>query len=325
MVGAVVVRNVRARRSGSMSTTTIAAPLDETVARSPRIGRSRLPRNSGSVFAPCRTWPITVFRTWSCCPASFYIDMALRVDRELSERVPGLRAERDLRQSRHSFGGDTVIRVEVTDHGDGRVEYTFYEGGTAHGSSPRCRGSMPPGSKSTSRAPVPARPAAFSIEAFQAQAHAVIDSEQFYRTLRENGNQYGPALSECFLDLASGRSIAGESFPWRAEHSGDGPHCLHPSLLDSMTQLLAPFSWSRARPSFCDRSSDSKLRTSTFPIRSGGTPRCSPGARATASAGVGDVRVFDQSGKTVSGALRRLPFAPLDRVEPTDGKGGSDT
>ena len=56
------------------------------------------------------------------------------------------------------------------------------------------RSSMLPSSKSigTHQRLVAAGTDAFSIEAFQAQSHAVIGSEQFYKTLRENGNQYGP-------------------------------------------------------------------------------------------------------------------------------------
>jgi len=55
-------------------------------------------------------------------------------------------------------------------------------------------GSMLPSSRLTGISSTSPRAGtdAFSIEAFQAQSHAVIDSEQFYKALRENGNQYGP-------------------------------------------------------------------------------------------------------------------------------------
>ena len=133
------------------------------------------------------------FQDMVVLPGSFYIEMALRVDRELSKRVPGLVRNVTFHNPIILSAEDTVIKVEVRDHGDGRVEYTFYEAGVENGSA------RPPAQQyaakleidrttSTSLAGIDA----FSIEAFQAQSHAVIDSEQFYKTLRQNGNQYGP-------------------------------------------------------------------------------------------------------------------------------------
>ena len=89
---------------------------------------------------------------------------------------------------------DTVIKVEVSEHGDGRVEYMFYEAGVDDGSvrsAARQYAAKLEIDRNRSTSPKAAHDA-FSIEAFQAQSHAVIDPEQFYKTLRENGNQYGP-------------------------------------------------------------------------------------------------------------------------------------
>ena len=83
-------------------------------------------------------------------------------------------------------------------------------------------------------------PTAFSIEAFQAQSHAVIDSEQFYKTLRENGNQYGPRFQNVSSIWRAGDQSLGRLSVARQDGEIE-PHGLHPSLLDSMTQLLAPF------------------------------------------------------------------------------------
>jgi len=62
-------------------------------------------------------------------PGSFYIEMALCVDRELSKRVPGLVRNVAFHNPIILSAEDTVIKVEVRDHGDGRVEYTFYRSG----------------------------------------------------------------------------------------------------------------------------------------------------------------------------------------------------
>src|SRR5205823_9430984 len=125
---------------------------------------------------------------------------------------------------------------------DGRVEYTFYEAGVEDG------GSGTPARQSAARLEIERNPSttpragtdAFSIEAFQAQSHAVIDSEGFYKKLRENGNQYGPGFQTVSsIWRASDQSLGRLSVP---RQDGEiGPHCLHPILLDSLTQLLAPF------------------------------------------------------------------------------------
>ena len=71
------------------------------------------------------------------------------MDRELSKRVPGLVRNVTFHNPIILSAEDTVIKVEVRDHGDGRVEYTFYEAGVEDGSGRRPTGSMLPGSKST--------------------------------------------------------------------------------------------------------------------------------------------------------------------------------
>ena len=123
-------------------------------------------------------------------PGSFYIEMALCVDREVSKRVPGLVRNVTFHNPVILSAEDTVIKVEVNDHGDSRVEYTFYEAGVEDGTARQYAAKLEI-DRNPSTSPR-ASTDAFSIEAFQAQSHAVIASEQFYKTLRENGNQYGP-------------------------------------------------------------------------------------------------------------------------------------
>jgi len=66
-------------------------------------------------------------------PGSFYIEMALRVDREVSKRVPGVVRNVTFHNPIILSAEDTVIKVDVSDHGDGRVEYVFYEAGVEDG------------------------------------------------------------------------------------------------------------------------------------------------------------------------------------------------
>src|SRR2546421_7184702 len=92
-----------------------------------------------------------------------------------------------------------------------------------------------------SRNPAPSPRAsteAFSIEAFQAQSHDLIDSDRFYKTLRENGNQYGPGFQHVASIWRAGHQSLGRLAVAHRDGAVDEPD-LHPSLLDSATQLLA--------------------------------------------------------------------------------------
>src|SRR5467141_420692 len=64
------------------------------------------------------------FQDMVVLPGSFYIEMALCVDRELSKRVPGLVRNVTFRNPIILSAKDTVIKVDARNHDDGRVEYT---------------------------------------------------------------------------------------------------------------------------------------------------------------------------------------------------------
>ena len=68
-------------------------------------------------------------------PGAFYIEMALCVDRELSKRVPAVVRNVTFHNPIILSAEDIVIKVEVRDHGDGCVEYAFYEAGVEDGST----------------------------------------------------------------------------------------------------------------------------------------------------------------------------------------------
>ena len=139
-------------------------------------------------------------------PGSFYIDMALCVDRELSKRTPGFIRNIAFHNPIILSAEDTVIKVEVREHGDRRVEYMFYESGVEDGSMRSAAQQYAATleiDRNQSTSPE-AGTDAFSIEAFQAQSHAVIEPEQFYKTLRDKRQPIRASLSKCFFDLAGG-------------------------------------------------------------------------------------------------------------------------
>jgi FkbH-like protein/FkbM family methyltransferase len=230
-------------------------------------------------------------------PGSFYIDTALAEERKLTGHFPGVLRNVIFQNPIILAEEDTVIRGKVRDCGNGRVEYAFYEGG-----SEDCAARL----ELDRAASIAPKTDEFSIDAFQARSHEMIDSKTFYRKLRENGNQYGPQFQKV-------------SAIWR-----DVDQCLgkilvsgcddnYVSLLDAMTQLLAPFVMETGK-TFILRSID-RIEIAHFDLPD------TVWAHATKldeQALVGDVRVFDQSGKTYL-ELFGVAFNLLDRPDEEKG------
>ena len=241
------------------------------------------------------------FQDMVVLPGSFYIEMALCVDRELSKRTPGLVRNITFHNPIILSAEDTVIKVEVRDHGDRRVEYMFYEAGVEDGSMRSAAQQYAAKleiDRNQSTSPE-AGTDAFSIEAFQAQSHAVIEPEQFYKTLRENGNQYGPRFQNVSSIWRAGDQSLGRLSVARQDRAIE-PHYLHPSLLDSMTQLLAPFIMEKGK-TFILRSIDKvEVTDVNFPDTLVGPCHAATDSDDGDKKGfLGNVRIFDQSGKTV--------------------------
>jgi FkbH-like protein/FkbM family methyltransferase len=257
-------------------------------------------------------------------PGSFYIEMALCVDRELSKRVPGLVRSVTFHNPIILSAEDSVIKVEVRDHGNGRVEYMFYEAGVEDGSA------RPPARQYAAKLEIDRNQStsleavsdAFSIEAFQARSHAVIDSEQFYKTLRENGNQYGPRFQNvCSIWRAGDQSLGRLSVP-RQDREIE-PHSLHPSLLDSMTQLLAPFFMEKGKTFILRSIEKVELTDVNFPDTLWGHGTLLAEGDGDEKGFLGNVRIFDQSGKPYL-ELAGVAFTLLDRVDVADEKAAAN-
>lgn len=264
------------------------------------------------------------FQDMVVLPGSVYIEMALCVDRELSKRVPGLVRNVTFHNPIILSAEDTLIKVGVRDHGDGRVEYTFYEAGIEDGST------RPPDRQYAAKLEIDRNqttsPGAgtdtFSIEAFQAQSHAVIDSEQFYKTLRENGNQYGPQFQIVSSIWRAGDQSLGRLSVGR-QHREIEPHYLHPSLLDSMTQLLAPFIMEKGKTFILRSIAKVEVMDVNFPDTLWGHATLLPDGDSDEKGLLGNVRVFDQSGKPYL-ELSGVAFTLLDRVDVADEKAGAN-
>jgi FkbH-like protein/FkbM family methyltransferase len=270
------------------------------------------------------------FQDLTVLPGAFYIDLALRKERERSHRVPVCVRNVAFHNPIVLSAEDTVIKVEASHLDDGRVEYSFYEAGVKNGR-------VPPGTRQVAaKLEVETNPPslgensalAFSIEALQAQAEPGIGSNQFYGRLRANGNQYGTHFQNVAMIWRARDQVLGKLSVPRP----NGSHVLHPCLLDSITQMLATFILAEGRTFVLRAIETIEIRTTDFPdtlwghatLAAQDTPRPNPlpigweeGDRKRGL--LGNVRVFDESGKPYL-ELSGVAFTLLDRVDTPDEK-----
>lgn len=252
------------------------------------------------------------FQDMVVLPGSFYIEMALSVHQELLERAPGVVRNVTFQNPVILSLDDTIIRVEVRNDGGATAEYTFYEAAVENGGAPLRR-------QYAVRLEIDRSPSAlqesvnesFSIEEFQAQAHDVIDSERFYRKLRDNGNQYGPRFRCVSSIWRAGNQSLGR-LSWRRAESE--PHCLHPTLLDSMTQMLAPFMMDGGRTFILRSIERIEIADLNFPDTLWCHATLLPETEGESKGVVGNVRVFGPSGKPYL-ELSGVAFTLLDHPD----------
>ena len=251
-------------------------------------------------------------------PGSFYIDAALRVHRERGNPVAGVVRNVSFHNPIILSTQDTVVEIAVRNLGDGRVEYTFYEAGTEDGRA-KLPGRQYAARLEIDSAPAPSRRPGtdpFSIEAFQARSQVVIDSGSFYAKLRHNGNQYGPTFQRISSIWRAGDQCLGRLSVARPDGDVES-HAVHPSVLDSMTQVLAPFVMEQGK-TFILRSIDMvELAGGALPETLWGHAVLPPEGGGDGRRFVGNVRVFDQSGRSYV-SLSGVSFALLDGEDAAD-------
>src|SRR6185369_6530912 len=138
------------------------------------------------------------------------------------------------------------------------------------------------------------------------------DSDEFYGKLRENGNQYGPGFQNVSMIWRAGDQSLGKIL-LAHQHREAKPHCLHPSLLDSLTQLLAPFVMEKGRTFILRSIEKIEVMDVNFPDTLWALATRLPEPEGDDKGLLGNVRVFDQSGKPYL-ELCGVAFTFLDRV-----------
>jgi len=238
------------------------------------------------------------FQGMKVLPGSFYIETALRVDRETSGYVSGVVQDATFHNPVILLAEDTALNVEVRVRGEGRVEYTFYE---QSGEINCAAGAVQPYAAKLQIDRNPLTPLAsgaeeFSIQTFQAQARSTMDPKRFYGTLRENGNEYGPSFQNVSSVWRTGDQSLGKITVAR-RHRESASHVVHPGVLDAITQLMAPFVEGRGK-AFALRSIERlEVIDVNFPDTLWAHATLLPRRDHDGNTFVGNVRAFDQSGK----------------------------
>jgi FkbH-like protein/FkbM family methyltransferase len=285
--------------------------LDRSSARLESDQRQRA-RDSG-LSVGVRTFPYLAdhgFQDMVVVPGSFYIDLALSVHRDRFGRASATVRNAKFLSPVILSSDDTHITVDVTDRGT-FVEYVFYEHVAAalgSGAQPRSAAQLEVHPLTTGSDG--SRSESWSVESFQATAQVVLDGKQFYKTLRANGNRYGPQfqqLTSIWRDRD--RALARTTVPPR-ETENDARAC-RPLLLDAATQLTSVFTVEQGQ-TFILRSIDRiDVPDLPYPDRLWTRATWVPDSGADSSGSVGHVRMVDGAGRTyleLSGV--RLTFLP---------------
>jgi acyl transferase domain-containing protein len=255
------------------------------------------------------------FQDMVVLPGSFYLAVARCVDRELTQRVPGLIRNVTFHSPLILWPDDTVIRVDLR---------ALARGVSGTGSTklvPRAAvpglslDGTPPLSKSTARRQAGRPPAGIdpiTIAGFQARAQSVIGADQFYKRLRQNGNQYGPSFQRAVSIWRAGN----QSLASLAAERRDGerePLGLEPSLLDAMTQVLASIVVERGKTFILRSIEQVAMSDGEFPESLWGHAVLQHEDDERQSF-VGTVRIVDQSGRSCV-ELSGVSFAFLERMD----------
>jgi FkbH-like protein/FkbM family methyltransferase len=164
---------------------------------------------------------------------------------------------------------------------------------------------------------------AFNIEDFQDRADDLGEPADFYRRLRENGNQYGPQFQGLLHVWRSEREALGRLRAPPAV-AGEGGYHLHPILLDSAAQLLSSIHLEKGRTFILQGFGKLRVLRPELPRDLWVHGRLRQDVGVSGAGWTGDLEVFDDSG---AGCLRLqgVRFTHLDQVEPGEDAGAPKT
>lgn len=243
-------------------------------------------------------------------PGSACIQMALLTHQEIFKNRAAALRNIKFQNPVLLTDDDTLIKIRIEEKDGNLVDYAFLQADSGNGASASqidsfARLEIIRSSGVAENAP----PHQFSIEEFKRRGASLISGEEFYRTLRQNNNQYGPRfrkISEIWRrgDEALATVSAGTS-------ELETQPSLELTVLDSIIQVLAVFSFENGRPFALTAIDRLEVHQATF------TRNLWVHARRCVADGkenrlIGDIDVFDESG-CVYLTLRGVALTHLDR------------
>ena len=181
------------------------------------------------------------FHNMVVLPGAAYIQMAVLAHSEIYHKTASVLKNVSFENPIILTEEDTVVEVKVGLDPDGSVTCRFYEEGLEPSVYAAER-------KFSAEVKIDSEIAVetnrlfeeFSIDRFQGQAATLIDSEGFYKKLHTNGNQYGPSFQNLSKIWLSGDEALG-AYSLSEIFDNDSLYFMHPTLLDSITQLVSVF------------------------------------------------------------------------------------
>ena len=230
-------------------------------------------------------------------PGAAYIQMSVLTHSEIYHRTPGVLKNVSFENPIILTEEDTVVEVKVGRDPDGSVTCRFYEEGLESSVSAAER-------KFSAAVKIDSEIAVetdrlfqeFSIDRFQGQAATLIDSEGFYKKLHTNGNQYGPSFQNLSKIWLSGDEALG-AYSLSENFGNDSLYFMHPTLLDSITQLLSVFVLEKGK-TFILKSIDEIVIFNSDVKGSLWAHAALSNTDDNSSGFSGKIRVFDDSGNT---------------------------
>ena len=244
-------------------------------------------------------------------PGSALIKMALLAHEEIFRERPASFRKINFQNPVILSDENSVIKIKIQANDSNLIEYSFLQHSGDEASENQthafARLGILPASGHAEKAPA----RQFSIKEFKRHAVWVRSGEEFYRALRQNDNQYGPRfqkISEIWRDedhaLASVSARAGEL---------EIGQSLDPTVLDSITQVLAVFSLEKGRPFALTAIDRLEIHQATF-AQNLWIHAKRRAADSKESRVIGDIDVFDESG-SVNLTLRGVALTYLDRSD----------
>jgi FkbH-like protein/FkbM family methyltransferase len=154
-----------------------------------------------------------------------------------------------------------------------------------------------------------------AIKTFQERAKCLRGSEDFYKQLLENGNQYGPRFQTLQRVWLLGDEVLGQL---RVDNGALGTTSYHlsPIMLDGISQVMSVFSLERGQTFILQGFEEISFLSADFPKDIWVSARLRRQGQSTVHGQFADLDAFDESGTHLM-RLRGARFTHLDRLAPS--------